>query len=558
MALKAVKPITRLPVGVAQARNHKFFIAPAPVAGLSVSEPLVNMDPQSAIVLDNVFLRRSGVELRGGYQRWVTNLGGAATPSGVVSVMSYNPPRGAGGVLLPQLFAACENENIYDVTNRQNEAFAPVPVATLAGQVEPGELSWTNFANESANYLLVCSAGAGYWTYDGVGGWVDRTANITGDGAAFAINFDFVMVWKNRIWFLANNSSKAFYLPVGAIQGAATEFDFGPLLVHGGDLKAMASWTFDGGDGIDDRLIIVGQGGDVLIYQGTDPSSASTFGLIGRWFTGRPPAGRRFLSKDGGDLAMVTEQGIEYMSHMVQGHSLLDPDDSKMAKDPARRFNEVIGGQVRATRGQNFWTLISLPSEESSILVTPYNNGTASIQYAFGSLTRGWSRMTNMPMACAEEFEGDMYFGTTDGKVCKAFAGTSDDELSNGTPGQDLEADILSAFIAPEGDGMSLKRPLLICPMFQAPSAPQLIARINTEWRTTGTAGSPAFTPSDDSLWDSALWDQAVWSGSADTYMSWQGADGLGAFFALRMSFRGLPGTVFTSWKCVYEPGGIM
>lgn len=558
MGLKPVKPVYRLPIGAAQAKNHESFIAPAPVSGLSAAEPLIAMDPRTGILLDNVWLRRFGVEMRAGYQRWVTNLGGAATPSGVKSVMAYNPPRGAASALLPQLFAACENENIYDVTDRQNEAFEPVAAVNLPGQLEPGELSWINFATQNTNYLLVCVAGAGYWTYDATGGWIDRTASITGAGAGVAINFDFVTVWKNRIWFILDNSTKAYYLDAGAIIGDATEFDFGPLFVHGGDLKALGSWTFDGGDGIDDNLVAVAQGGDVLIYKGTDPDDPTAFGLVGRWFTGRPPAGRRFLSKNGGDLAMVTEQGIEYMSHMVQGHSLLDPDDTKLAQDPARRFNEVIGRLVRETRDETFWSLIYLPSEESIILTTPYFDGNNSVQYAFGSLTRGWSRITRMPMAAAEEFEGDLYFGTSDGKICKAFAGESDDELSDGTAGADLRADIQTAFIAPNDDGMSLKRPLLIMPMFQSATPPQVLARINTEWSDTSPSGSPSYVPPDSSLWDSALWDQAVWGGSANTYLVWIGAEGLGVFLSLRLALRGSAGTVFTSWKCIYEPGGVM
>lgn len=556
MALNPVRPITKLPVGAAQARNHQAEVFPASVRGLSVSEPWTSMDPKTAVRADNVFLRRAGCSLRGGWRRWTTNIGGIGTEAEVLSVMAYQSSSAVAAV--PKLFAAADDGNIYDVTDRTDESTVPAVDQALPGQAEPGILSWTNFSTAGVNYLCVVGAGIGYWTYDNAGGWVDRTANITGAGGAVASDFDFIMVWKNRIWFIKDNDTKAYYLAVNAIQGAAAEFDFGPLLVHGGDLQAMASWTLDGGDGVDDKLVLASSSGDVLIYGGTDPSSASTFGLIGRWFVGRPPSGRRFLSKYGGDLVMITESGFEYMSRMIQGHSLLDPNRDEEIKDLTRRYNEVIGERVRETRGELFWTLINLPSQEASILVTPDHQGSGSIQYAFGTLARGWSRMTNMPMLCAEEFQGDLYFGTTDGKMGLAYYGDSDDELTDGTSGEDLQADVQTAFVPPSGDGVLLKRPLLVQAMMKATEAPLMALRINTEWSLGNPSNSPVYVPSEAGLWDVAHWDVGIWGGGDNTYLLWHGAEGLGGYFSLRVAFKGKPGTTFTGWKVVYEVGGIM
>ena len=543
----------------AQTRVHQFAIFPAPVLGLDTSTPLTEQNPRSATALTNFFTRRYGSELRPGWRRWTTNLGGVGTESPVVTVMAYQPPRGAGSVALAKLFAACEDGKIYDVSSQTSEATVPAAVLTVTGQTEPGEWSYTNFATAATNYLCAVSANSGafsYYTYDHTGGWVNRTASIT--GTAGAVNsFDFIMVWKNRIWFLAENSNVAWYLPVGAITGAAASFDFGPLLIHGGELRAMASWTLDSGDGIDDKLVISASQGDILIYGGTDPASASTFGIVGRWYVGPPPSGRRFMSKYGGDLALLCENGVEYMSHLTAARGLIDPE-TQSDDTPSRRYNEVIGQDIRDTRNQKGWALIHVPSEQSVLITTPTDESPDAYQYCFSTIPMGWSKMQNIPMKCSEVFDGNLYFGTEDGKIGKAFSGDTDDELSDGTAGEDVVGRLQTAFVTKEDQEMLLKRMQLVMPMFQSSDPPSFSVRLNTEWSDQGTSGSPPFVINTNALWDVGTWDVAVWGGAANTYLGWIGVEGLGCYASLRISIVGKPRTMFTSWKLVYEPGGIM
>jgi hypothetical protein len=364
------------------------------------------------------------------------------------------------------------------------------------------------------------------------------------------------MSWKNRLWFIQNNTTDAWFLNTNAITGAASNFDFGPLFVHGGDLKAMATWTLDSGTGVDDKLVIYSAGGDILIYEGTDPTSAATFRIVGKWYGGRPPSGRRFMSKYGGDLAFISEQGVDYMSRVFQGRGEIDPETQQ--QDSARRFNEVIGRDVRATRNRNFWQFIWLPSEECAIVTTPHSEIKTGYQYCFSPLPLAWSRHVGMGMTCAEEHEGWLYHGTAVGTVIRAFDGTTDDRLTDGTPGRAVIGDLQTAFVAPADDRASLKRPLLVQPIFLSSGIPSVKLKILTEWTIEAVAGSPSYILPTDSLWDQALWDQATWQAETGTYMAWVGVVGLGSYASLRMSLQAAPRTVFTAWKYVYEPGGIM
>lgn len=559
MPLAPVKMTRKVPHPVAQSAIFRQITVPSPNKGLDLSTPLTDQDPRAAVILKNLLCRRVGVELRKGSLRWSTNLGGIGTESEVVSIMSYNPPGGVSSGFFPKLFAACADGKIYDITNTTDESTVPPVSVTIPGQLSPGRFSWTNFATAATNFLCICAAGGGYWTYDNAAGWVDRTGLITPGTPATpvpAINFDFVMTWKNRLWFIVNNTGNAYYLDTGAIMGAASRFSFGPLFVHGGDLTAMASWTLDAGDGVDDKLVVVSRGGDVLVYQGTDPTIASAFGIVGKWFTARPPLGRRFMSKYGGDLYIITELGIEYMTNLLRGQGLLS--QTATASDPAQRFNEVIGAEVRATRAEDYWRLIHVVGEDGVIIETPFHQPSRAKQYFFGILSHGWSEITGWPGSSFESHMGDLFYGTEDGKICKAFTGTTDDELPDGTLGRSPNWELQSSFIAPNDDKITLKRPLLLRAIFQGPAAPEFKARINTEWHTTPVPGSPPVVLSDLALWDAAIWNASFWAADVNAYSSWVGVEGLGVYFSLRMSIRGIPGTFFNSWSVTYEGGGVM
>ena len=549
----------------AKTRTHQYAIFPAPMRGLDFTTALPLQHPQAANRLDNFTIRRSGAELRPGYKRWVSNI-----PGTVVTIMVYNPPRGAGSALNPKIFAASDDGNIYDVTSAQNEAFVPPVALAVPGQIHPGRFSFTNFSTLATNFLCICSAGGGYFTYDQVGGWVPRDVfyNPPGGGAAVNVRLqvDFIMSWKNRLWFIADNTTDAYFLPTNSVGNTAGtaggNFDFGPLFTRGGDLTSMASWTMaDGGSSIDDRLVVVSRGGDVLVYEGTDPTSAATFRIVGRWFIGRPPNGRRFMSKYGGDLMMITAQGVEYVSRLLNGQSLLDPVENK-ADEPAFRYNEVIGTEVRQTYGQEFWHPVVVTSEQFVVIVTPFFAAGGGVQHIFSTLQRAWSRFTAIPMRCAETLDGELFFGTpadAGGKstVCKLFGAATDDELSDLTPGRTVQGALQTSYIAPGNDLMALKIPQLVMPMFIAADVPKANVKINTEWDASAPPSVASYVPPIVAQWDIAKWDVAVWAGGLFTFVGWVGVSGLGVYMSLSLTLVGVPRTLFTSWKLVFDSGGI-
>lgn len=162
---------------------------------------------------------------------------------------------------------------------------------------------WTNFATSGGNFLVICNGADAVRNYDGTS-WSEPA--ITGVSSS---TLSYVFPFKSRLFFIERNTTDAWYLPVDSIAGAANTLTVGAELRLGGTLVAGATLTHDGGSGPDDYCVFVSSEGEVVIYSGTDPDNALTWGLAGVFRIGRP-IGDRCLVKTGGDLAVLTQDGI--------------------------------------------------------------------------------------------------------------------------------------------------------------------------------------------------------------------------------------------------------
>lgn len=541
MSLVPLKPSpynTRGRRRTAASQTHMAHMNGAPVAGLDVTQTLVGADPLTAITLNNLIPRVYGCTLRAGYSQWATGLAGE-----VRSLMPYNTPTGT------QLFAASSNGSIYDVSSPSLVPPTPIyshPVADVLGE-------WysINFVAAGGNYLLSVCAGEGYHIYNGTT-WLEVSQG-TGAGQINGLDpalFAYIFQWKGRVWFLRKDSAIAYYLPTGQITGTVTPFDFGPFLQHGGPLAVGYNWTVDGGEGIDDKLVLFSLEGDVLIYGGTDPSDASKFAKQGSYFLGHLPSGRRCVSQYGTDLAILSEKGLCFLSELLRGQGFFSNAPI------AQRVNSSLAQEVSKKMTQRYWELVFLPHEQLIVINTPTSNAQDK-QWAYEVNTKAFCTLTRMPMLCIAAFDRQTFFGDADGNVWLAFSGSSDGSVG-ATRGADLEGVVVSAFL-PFGEPFRKKIFLMARPAFLAPIAPAIKVTINADWSFNQPKGSPQFTPPEgSSLWDSGIWNQTVWNGSEQSYAAWVGVEGEGFYGALSMKIRGEPGTTFVSWQLLTQPGGVL
>jgi hypothetical protein len=244
------------------------------------------------------------------------------------------------------------------------------------------------------------------------------------------------------------------------------------------------------------------------------------------------------------------------MSQLTAARGLNVPAGELGGTEDWIRYMERIAQDVRETYQSPFWQLVHFPGEQCAIVLTPHNSPRDALQYVYGTLSGGWSEFSNVPMLALEVHVGDLYFSTKDGKVMQMFFGSSDDLLSDGTPGAPVVAEVQTSFVALSSDEFHTKRPLMVMPMFIASTAPSVKAQVNTDWSFQPVPGSPIYSPNATARWNAAVWDTAVWGGSGNFYNAWVGAEGLGTHCSLRMAFTGeSPGTIFTTWKLLAEIG---
>jgi hypothetical protein len=208
-----------------------------------------------------------------------------------------------------------------------------------------------------------------------------------------------------------------------------------------GPLRGLWSWTYDGGAGIDDSLVAISAGGDVVIYQGTDPASASTFALKGVWSVGAVPEGRRFATASGGELLILSALGLVPISVLTRGATTYDPANS-LTRAIAPLFGRLFAS-YGAYRG---WSVQTHPTANGLLVVVPVSDAGDSQQLFFSFATKGWYVWRDLPILCAATWSRELYFGTGDGRVCVQRGYVDDVQLDDSSDFDPVEYSGLTAF----------------------------------------------------------------------------------------------------------------
>jgi len=544
----ASRRATTQPRRSAASQNHQAYAFSAPIKGIDVTQPMPGGDPFTAIRMDNLIPRVLGCQLRRGYSRWLSHLGGE-----VRSLLQFHPANGA-----PKMFAAASTGDIFDATLAQPSTATPVPVVNVPNTTgRAGDWATVNFTTSAGVHVMVAvNAGGGMYVYDGAT-W-DEVAEGTAVGEIEGVDpatFEFVIVYKNRLWFTVKDSTSCWYLPVGQYAGKATEFPFGAMLPNGGAVVGLVNWSFDGGGGsgggagMTNQLVVIADQGDILVYQGNDPDTAAEFQVVGRWYVGRVPAGNRFFSQYSTDVAILSERGIAFMSELMRGQGFF-----KNAEN-AQDINSELAKQVSSTLDQYYWEIRFLPHEQLLIINMPLYLGQER-QWAFEVNNRAFCGLLGIPMYCVETFDGRSFCGDTLGNVWWVFEGNSDGKVDD-IDGTDLMGTVVTAF-SPLGEAIRTKRFLMLRASFISTSAPGVLAVLNSEWDLTYPSGAPPFIGAGENQWDVGQWNLAIWSSSGSSYEWWQGAQGFGRYGALAMQIRAAADTIFIGWQVVVEQGGIL
>ena len=452
----------------------------APIGGLDAASALMKMPEGNCVILENWLPQPDGLEIRPGYVAHRTGF-----PNTVERLHVYAAANGG--------------ESLWATTN------AGVYNATLAGAVgapvialTEGKTISTMIATGAGSFMLMVNGVDTLKQYDGT-----TWSSVATLGAVSTVEYSYVETYRQRIYLVRRNSLTIEYLAVNSISGVPTAFPLGAIFRQGGQIVAIGTWTIDGGVGPEDQLAVITNKGEVAVFAGSDPASAANWSFRGVYFIGRP-LGDMCLFKYGGDLLVLTENGVYPLSSALQASAI--------------ERNQAITGEIRqifSVAAQSFsgnqgWQIISdpiIPYLVVNIPSTPVRK-----QAVMHSQTGAWTLFSGWEAWCFARMGNELYFGTAN--AVNRVNGLSD-------AGSNIVATMLQAYSRlryPRNKQIKLAKPYItsnggfsytmgIVPDFQENS------------------DSTTITPQNAlnaALWGTGLFGTAVWTGATDIAQDWQ------------------------------------
>jgi len=399
---------------------------------------------------------------------------------------------------------------------------------------------YVNFSNAGAEFLVMCNGIDPVLLYNGTT-WQKVTQSstpiaITGVDPSTFVS---VNVFAQRLWFAKLNTTQAWYLPVGQVGGAANVLDIGSEVTMGGFLAGMATWNIDDSAGLNPYLVLISSVGEAIVYQGSDPSQANSFGISARFRIGAP-TGRRFYEKYGSDIVFIGADGLTPLSKALLS------DRSERNETLTRKISPSVTADVSAYGSHFGWQVILYPDGNKLIVNVPTAEDTTSYQYVMNTLTNSWCRFTGWNSTCFAYFNSGLYFGGPNG-VAQADVGNDDG-------GNAIDADIKPAFNYFNMRGVQ-KYFKMVKPVFLANSPFTLQMDLSVDFNNTLPTSTPGFSQGFSTPWDTTPWDRVPWNGAQLIQSDWESIDGIGyaATYRMRTQTKGIAYSI-ESATFLFEP----
>lgn len=528
------------------ARVSRTVSLPAPTKGWNVRDPLSAMKATDAVVLENWFPEAHQVRTRPGAA--IVAETSADFPG---TLFAYNGPSSSQLFLLSRP-AGSGDYKIVQVTG--NTVSAPLVSLT------EGRGFHCNFATPGGNFLYLVNGVDNPQLYNGTSWTAITTTSTPAITGVPPSELAFVTAMKKRLWFARRNSLSAWYLPISSIGGSLVEFPMGDIFKRGGWLVSMASWSIDGGDGLDDHSVFVTSEGEVAVYSGSDPASASSWTLIGLFYIGEPLT-RRCLTQFGGDLLYLCKYGLFPLSKALTSATI---DRQTALTD---KINSAFSEAVSAYGNLPGWQAIVFPGGPLLLVNVPTNADRGlSEQFVMNTLTGAWCKFTGWNAFSWAIFQQTLYFygkgsvllgGSTVAEeasagIAQAWTGTSDF-------GDPINCNAQQAFSYFNLRGAQ-KHGKLVRPTLSSDGAIIVATGLDTDFRSTEFASIAELSGLAGSLWDTAKWDVNEWTALVRNERNWVTVFAREFYAAaVRLQISSSSANVrWTATDFVFEVGGVL
>jgi hypothetical protein len=475
----------------------------APVGGWRTDVTLVEMPPTAASTLVNFFPETGFIRARNGSQPWLTGI-----VASIQTLMAYSG--------LQQKLFAVAGTGIFDAT------IAGVVGASVF-TITNSYLSFANFTNAASHWLVCVNGSDSPFLYNG-STWAATAITGPTDPTQLFV----VANYRERLWFLEKGTTNLWFLPTDGIAGAAQSVNLGDVMRFGGLPIAINTWTMQVATGVQQVLCILSSEGELVIYQGSDPTTSTDWSLLGTFKLPYPLGLDRSMYQIGGDLAIMTVEGIVPASQAIT----LDPaavGQAAMTKAIGPTWVTTVQSVGRNTPG---WQFMTYPPKRLAIVNVP-DPELGVYQFVMNTESLAWTQFNGLPATSWAALSGNLYFGTATNGVWQGNVGSSD-----GTS----PIDCLSVGAWQRmGDGLAPKNTTLVGVDCILDSNVSLYAGVSFDYapKKPSALGISSISVA-AALWDIALWDVAQWSGVSPVRLI-ADASGEGVVFAptVRALIRG-------------------
>jgi hypothetical protein len=521
-----------------------------PLKGLSRLAALNESDPLLASILTNFVVQQDRISLRPGYFQ----MGAISDGRPISTLIPWY-----GGA--PTFMAAAGN-GLFSASGTQ------IGTHSYGSDV----WSWTSFADLSnKKYTVMCNGVDGVISWDGTAASLPAmTAKFAGHPDDFhglpepdpaglrvldndtrnlpsprsATAFDKILAHQNRLWFANSTDLAVYYLPLQTMTGTYSVLPLNAYFRRGGTVKAIMTWAYDGGAGMNNLLAIFSSNGEAALYQGADPAAVDgSFRLVGVYRFDTPMSAGCTVNY-GGELYVMIGTGLVPMSTLLKAEQdnlgAVDQNIMQEFSDVSQTFRDAYG-----------WSLII--NSQSNLAICNMPLGSGKYQQLVRFMPNPiWSKWLDLPSRCWGWLDNHAYFGSENGLICR----TGPEYLNdNSVP---INIDVRFAWSSFKS--VSKKQFKLVRLYMMSDSVPQPFVDVEVDYQNIPPTNKPdPSTASTAAQWDVATWDVDGWAIDAVPRQKWQGVAALGRVGAVRIR-AAFSGSTFalTGADCIFEEGGLM
>ena len=343
----------------------------------------------------------------------------------------------------------------------------------------------------------------------------------------------------NRLFFADTTNLAIYYLPIQQKTGEVKVLPLNAVFRRGGSIRAMYTWTLDGGAGMDDTLVIFSSNGECVIYKGTDPDT--DFQLVGI-FRFDAPMSKHSVAQYGGELYVLMSTGLVPMSTMLRA-------ETEQLGESEKSVTSLFLRNAIDFRTDQGWQTFFNPSTGRMFCNIPQGAANRYKQMIRHMPKAVWSTFEDIPARCWNWMDPFVFFGDDSGNIYEMHPLHFNDD------GKPIRVDVQMAwslFKTPVK-----KHFLALQTYLTSDGSPRPIIDMKVDYDYSLGVNTPDIAEiSTGALWDTAEWDVDFWAPGNRSITIWNGISPLGHVGAIRLTTLVQNSTfAVNGWDVVYEEG---